>query len=157
YLSKKAPAGYATRDELVMGYEEIREKITAQLPRLFGRLPKAPFEIRTIEEFRERSAPSQYWSATPDGSRPGVFYVNAAGISKNNPGVLPSRYFSTKPCPDITYKYHCSASKNPCLDSGASAATLLSSRGGHFTRKVSAPSLDFTPSRISISAVSTRN
>ena len=83
YLAKKAPPGYATREDLVQGYEAIRKKVIAQLPKLFRRLPKAAFEIRTIEEFRERSAPSQYWSATPDGSRPGIFYVNAAGIGKN--------------------------------------------------------------------------
>lgn len=52
------------------------------MPKLFGRLPSAPFEIRTVEEFRERSAPSQYWSAAPDGSRPGIFYVNASGIER---------------------------------------------------------------------------
>ena len=83
YLANNTPPGYATRDDLIKGYEVIREKVNSRLPRLFGRLPKAPFEIRTIEEFRERSAPSQYWSATPDGSRPGIFYVNAAGIGKN--------------------------------------------------------------------------
>ena len=83
YLANNAPPGYGTRDDLIKGYEVIREKVNSRLPRLFGRLPKAPFEIRTIEEFRERSAPSQYWSATPDGSRPGIFYVNAAGIGKN--------------------------------------------------------------------------
>ena len=84
YLSQNAPR-HSRRDELIQGYETIREKVTSRLPRLFGRLPKAPFEIRTIEEFRERSAPSQYWSAAPDGSRPGIFYVNAAGISENSP------------------------------------------------------------------------
>jgi uncharacterized protein (DUF885 family) len=83
YLAKNATPGYSTREDLIKGYEVIREKVNSRLPRLFGRLPKAPFEIRTIEEFRERSAPSQYWSATPDGSRPGIFYVNAAGIGKN--------------------------------------------------------------------------
>jgi uncharacterized protein (DUF885 family) len=85
YLSEEASPGYTSRDELIKGYEAIREKVTSGLPRLFGRLPKARFEIRTIEEFRERSAPSQYWPAAPDGSRPGIFYVNAAGISSNNP------------------------------------------------------------------------
>ena len=60
----------------------IRQTVAPQLGKLFGRMPKAPFEIRTIEEFRERSAPSQYWSATPDGSRPGIFYINASGIEK---------------------------------------------------------------------------
>ena len=83
YLVKNAPVGFADRDDLIKGYEAIREKVTLQLPRLFGRLPKAPLEIRTIEEFREQSAPSQYWPATPDGSRPGIFYINASGIDVN--------------------------------------------------------------------------
>jgi uncharacterized protein (DUF885 family) len=83
YLVKNAPVGFADRDDLIKGYEALREKVTLQLPRLFGRLPKAPLEIRTIEEFREQSAPSQYWPATPDGSRPGIFYVNASGIDVN--------------------------------------------------------------------------
>jgi uncharacterized protein (DUF885 family) len=84
HLSSKAPPGHTRRDDLIKGYEAIREKITPRLPKLFGRLPTAPFEIRTIEEFRERSAPSQYWSPAPDGSRPGIFYVNAAGIEKSS-------------------------------------------------------------------------
>ena len=83
YLVKNAPPGFANRDDLIKGYEAIREKVTLQLPRLFGRLPTAPLEIRTIEEFREQSAPSQYWPATPDGTRPGIFYVNASGIDIN--------------------------------------------------------------------------
>jgi len=40
--------------------------------------------LRSKPIHREQSAPSQYWSATPDGSRPGIFYVNARGI-ENNP------------------------------------------------------------------------
>jgi uncharacterized protein (DUF885 family) len=85
YLAKQAAPGHTSRTELVEGYEAIREKVSSRLPRLFGRLPNASFEIRTIEEFRERSAPSQYSSAAPDGSRPGIFYVNAAGISDASP------------------------------------------------------------------------
>jgi uncharacterized protein (DUF885 family) len=80
HLAKNAPAGYQTREDLVKAYEEIRDRVTPKLSELFGRLPKAPYEIRTVEEFRERSAPSQYWPPSPDGSRPGIFYVNAAGI-----------------------------------------------------------------------------
>src|SRR5215470_1349557 len=52
YLAKNAPPGYGTREDLINGYEAIREKVNSRLPRLFGRLPKATFEIRTIEEFR---------------------------------------------------------------------------------------------------------
>ena len=83
-LADRAPRAYSSRAALIAGYEAIQRTITPHLPKLFGRVPKAPFEIRTIEEYREQSAPSQYWSATPDGSRPGIFYVNARGI-ENNP------------------------------------------------------------------------
>jgi len=83
YLAKNAPPGFTNRDELIKGYEAIRQKVTPRLTKLFGRLPKATFEIRTIEEFREKSSPSQYQAASPDGSRPGIFYVNASAIEIN--------------------------------------------------------------------------
>jgi uncharacterized protein (DUF885 family) len=82
HLSKTASRPFGSRASLLQGYGAIASMVTPNLPRLFGRVPKAAFEIRTIEPFRERSAPSQYWSASPDGSRPGIFYVNAAGIEK---------------------------------------------------------------------------
>ena len=74
---------FSSRAELIGGYEAIGRKITPNLTKLFGRMPQSPFEVRTIEEYREQSAPSQYWSAGPDGSRPGIFYVNARGIETN--------------------------------------------------------------------------
>ena len=80
YLSERAPRGAQSRADLVRAYESIRREIAPAIEKLFGRTPKATFEIRTVEEFRERAAPSQYWSAPPDGSRPGIFYVNAADI-----------------------------------------------------------------------------
>jgi uncharacterized protein (DUF885 family) len=83
HLAKNAPPGFGSRDELIKGYEAIRQKVTPRLTKLFGRLPKAWFEIRTVEEFREKSSPSQYQPATPDGSRPGIFYVNASRIEMN--------------------------------------------------------------------------
>ncbi len=83
YLAKNAPPGVTSRDELIKGYEAIQQKVTPRLTKLFGRLPKAPFEIRTVEQFREKSSPSQYQPASPDGSRPGIFYVNASGIEMN--------------------------------------------------------------------------
>jgi uncharacterized protein (DUF885 family) len=83
HLAASVPRAYASRSDLIQGYEAVRRTVTPQLAKLFGRLPKAPYEIRTIEEFRERAAPSQYWSASPDGSRPGIFYVNASNIDKS--------------------------------------------------------------------------
>jgi uncharacterized protein (DUF885 family) len=81
HLRKNSPPGFRTKEELLNGYEAIRAQATPRLSNLFGRLPNAPYEIRTVEEFRENSSPSQYQSASPDGSRPGIFYVNARGIA----------------------------------------------------------------------------
>lgn len=81
FLAKNTPA-YRTKEDLIKAYEGLRTRVAPLLPRLFGRLPKAPYEIRPIEEFRERSSPPQYRSASPDGTRPAIFYVNAAGVSR---------------------------------------------------------------------------
>ncbi len=68
---------YTEAEELLNGYRSLKSKAAEAAPRLFDVAPKADFEIRAVEEFRARSAASaSYRSATPDGSRPGVFYVN---------------------------------------------------------------------------------
>jgi uncharacterized protein (DUF885 family) len=42
---------------------------------MFGRTPKTPFEIRQTESFRAASASAEYNQGSPDGTRPGIFYV----------------------------------------------------------------------------------
>ncbi|MCI0694079.1 DUF885 domain-containing protein [candidate division KSB1 bacterium] len=67
------------KDSVFIAYRQIRAKVEAQLPKLFGALPKADFEIKPVEEFRAKTFPgSAYVPAAADGSRPGVFYVNAS-------------------------------------------------------------------------------
>lgn len=82
HLESRPGTGSTNKSDLIASYNALRTKIESQLPKLFATLPKAPYEIRTVEEFRENSAPSQYMAPTPDGSRAGVFYVNAAAIKK---------------------------------------------------------------------------
>jgi uncharacterized protein (DUF885 family) len=74
------PARYASVDDLLRAYGEFRASVEAGLPRLFKHFPKASFEIRPIEAFRERSMPSSYVAASLDGARPGVFYLNTAAL-----------------------------------------------------------------------------
>jgi uncharacterized protein (DUF885 family) len=73
---------YRALDDLLAGYARLRADVDAAMPRLFGRFPRAGFEIRPIEPFRERTLPSSYEPAAPDGSRPGVFYLNAGDVRR---------------------------------------------------------------------------
>jgi uncharacterized protein (DUF885 family) len=73
---------YRTIEDLLKGYAELQAAVDGALPRLFGRFPRARLEIRPIEPFRERTMPSSYAAAAPDGSRPGVFYLNSAELHR---------------------------------------------------------------------------
>jgi uncharacterized protein (DUF885 family) len=51
--------------------------IRKELPAYFGILPKAEIEVRRVEPFREQAGAAQHYrGGTPDGSRPGVYYVH---------------------------------------------------------------------------------
>ncbi|KUG06996.1 DUF885 domain-containing protein [Solirubrum puertoriconensis] len=66
---------YKTPEDVLNAFRGIQAKITPNLPKLFGRTPKTPFEIRQTEAFRAASASAEYNPGNPDGSRPGIFYV----------------------------------------------------------------------------------
>jgi uncharacterized protein (DUF885 family) len=53
------------------------KSMEAQVPKYFRLLPKAGFEVRAVEKFRENSAGVAFYEQpSEDGSRPGVYYVN---------------------------------------------------------------------------------
>lgn len=69
---------HPSREALVQGYVDIKNRVNPELPRLFETLPKADYEVRAVEPFREKSAAGgSYQAASEDGSRPGIFYANA--------------------------------------------------------------------------------
>jgi uncharacterized protein (DUF885 family) len=68
---------YDSADSLIEGYVDIKRQVDPRLPTLFDVLPKADYEVRAVEPFREKSAAGgQYQAASEDGSRPGIFYAN---------------------------------------------------------------------------------
>jgi uncharacterized protein (DUF885 family) len=47
------------------------------LPKFFGLLPKADLVVKRVEAFREQPGAAQFYEqGTPDGSRPGMYYVH---------------------------------------------------------------------------------
>lgn len=80
-------------EELLEGYRSLQRTVETQMPRLFAIAPRARLEVRPIEPFRERSAASaEYQSGTPDGSRPGVFYVNTYDLPSRPTYVMQSTF-----------------------------------------------------------------
>ncbi|RKS96527.1 DUF885 domain-containing protein [Chryseobacterium defluvii] len=75
---------YKTSKEVLDGFNGILAKITPKLKTMFSVTPKTKFEIRQTEKFREASASAEYIQGTPDGKRPGIFYVPLPDPSKFN-------------------------------------------------------------------------
>lgn len=75
---------YKTPDDVLNAFRDINKKEEPYLKNLFGRTPKSKFEIRQTEAFRAASASAEYQQGTPDGSRPGIFYVPILDATKFN-------------------------------------------------------------------------
>lgn len=72
---------YDNEQDLLEGYRAIESRMNAAVPKLFNIKPKAGFEVRPVEAFRAASsAGASYQSPAPDGSRPGIFYVNTHNL-----------------------------------------------------------------------------
>ncbi len=58
-------------------------EVMGKAPQYFSVLPKAPLEVRAVEKWREATASTAFYNRpAPDGSRPGIFYVNLADMSQ---------------------------------------------------------------------------
>ncbi|MEM7220603.1 MAG: DUF885 domain-containing protein [Pseudomonadota bacterium] len=65
-------------DEAEAAIDFIRERV----PDYFGVLPKAELVVKRVEPFRERDGAAQhYHPGTPDGSRPGVYYIHLSDMT----------------------------------------------------------------------------
>lgn len=75
---------YQTPDDVLNAFRAIHQRMEPNLKKMFGRTPKTPFEIRQTEAFRAASASAEYQQGTPDGKRPGIFYVPILDATKFN-------------------------------------------------------------------------
>jgi uncharacterized protein (DUF885 family) len=72
------PLNHASEPSQLVDLARVQiEKAAAVAPRYFGRLPRAECEVRAVEPHQEQEAPSAfYFPPTPDGSRPGIYFIN---------------------------------------------------------------------------------
>lgn len=77
---------YPNTDEGRQGYitdvDSYLALINKELPNFFGILPKADLVVKRVEAFREQDGAAQhYYPGTPDGSRPGTYYIHLSDMS----------------------------------------------------------------------------
>jgi uncharacterized protein (DUF885 family) len=75
---KTDPKVHATsRQQIIDLYTKYIAQMQPKLPELFGLLPKTEVKVVAVQEYREKEAAgAEYNQGTPDGSRPGMVYVN---------------------------------------------------------------------------------
>ena len=75
----------ASADALLDDYRATLKPMQAKLPDLFGRLPKAPFEVVPVPDYLEKtSAPAYYQPGSPDGKRPGRLFIDTYDATHRN-------------------------------------------------------------------------
>ncbi|TXC70160.1 DUF885 domain-containing protein [Sphingomonas ginsenosidivorax] len=79
----KYPNTDAGRQQYLADARAAIAQTMAAAPRFFRRLPKAPLEVRAVEAWRQETASVAFYNQpAPDGSRPGIFYVNLADMNQ---------------------------------------------------------------------------
>jgi len=77
YMKGKKELYPQSGEEIMEGYRDILSLMDKKLPDFFGKLPRAKYDLKEIEKYREQAAPAAYYYPPPrDFSRPGYFYVN---------------------------------------------------------------------------------
>jgi uncharacterized protein (DUF885 family) len=68
---------YSSAEALLDGYRVIAKKTDPGLARLFGKLPRLPYGVLPVPEFRAKSSPTAYYMpGAPAVGRAGMFFAN---------------------------------------------------------------------------------
>ncbi|MGZ8312943.1 MAG: DUF885 domain-containing protein [Allosphingosinicella sp.] len=87
HINSSSQFKYPNTEEGRQAYLADARRFIAQVmevaPRWFGRLPRAPLEVRAVEAFRQDTAAVAFYNQpSADGSRPGIYYVNLADMNQ---------------------------------------------------------------------------
>jgi uncharacterized protein (DUF885 family) len=79
----------AGRQRYIERTEDALSFMQGKLPEYFGKLPKAELVVKRVEPFREQNGGAAHYNrGTPDGSRPGTYYLHLSDMSSLNTTVL---------------------------------------------------------------------
>ena len=83
---------FKSEKEILDAYRAINEKVKIQLPRLFGRMPKADLDILPEPELTRATASDHYSLPSEDGSRPGIFWAVINDPAEYNSSTMASLF-----------------------------------------------------------------
>jgi uncharacterized protein (DUF885 family) len=85
------PNTEAGKQQYLADAKKIIADYMAVADKQFSTLPKQALEVRAVEPFREKTASTAFYNqGTPDGSRPGIFYVNLSDMTQVQKVQLPA-------------------------------------------------------------------
>ena len=85
WLGEQKELDYNSEEDVLTRYRALRERVSPHIGKLFALQPKADFEIRSVEPYRQATTPgAHYMPPSPDGSRLGIFYVNTGNWDKRS-------------------------------------------------------------------------
>ncbi|MEH6515024.1 MAG: DUF885 domain-containing protein, partial [Maribacter arcticus] len=82
--TKKDLMPFNNPEEVIANFNAINDRIALRIDSLFELTPKAGFNVRRTEAFREASASAEYTPGSKDGSRAGIFYVPIPNVKTYN-------------------------------------------------------------------------
>jgi uncharacterized protein (DUF885 family) len=81
FLRTDARFYYDKPDDLVNGYRIIAKRIDPGLAHLFGKLPRLPYGVCPIPDFKAPSQTTAYYQpGSPQAGRPGCYFVNTYNL-----------------------------------------------------------------------------
>lgn len=81
---RKDQMPFSKPEEVIENFKDIQKRMEPKLNELFDLRPKADFEVRRTEAFREASASAEYVPGSKDASRVGTFYIPIPNINTYN-------------------------------------------------------------------------
>ncbi|MDF4202255.1 DUF885 domain-containing protein [Maribacter sp. SA7] len=82
--NKKELMPFSKPEEVIESFNAINDRIALRIDSLFALTPKADFNVRRTEAFREASASAEYVPGSKEGSRAGIFYVPIPYVKSYN-------------------------------------------------------------------------
>lgn len=74
---------HKTAKGLLEEYRDICKRLNAELPKLFGKLPRTEFNVEAIPDYEAPASTTAYYrQPSADGSRPGTFFANTYNLDQ---------------------------------------------------------------------------